>query len=728
MSAADKVIKIPELAAAISLYLAPSNLCRCVSVCHLWNQAFIPELWFTIDDKNWARFLYFRDLSQCIPTPTSTARDSWAWNVFYKYGRYIRYLTIHWTVTAKVIADIINRSRGEGQEPFSELVRLELRFDMENKQERAILERRHDLYVKRDDERSEQRKAERLELTFNKPRPPPEKMMSEVSCMPEPPGFRLGLDERSIPNTAFALEDGYKFWGDWEARSLDLERTMSAWQIVFQNIDSNRLRHLSFCFQTFWTLDMKIVHGVMANFEALTHLELALNPGQDLWSLVEVAPQLESLVVKRIPAFEYEANEGYAFAVTSKSEEITGAEKAAQDGVVFKALQSLAMPFKIARADFPHFMRIFPALEYLYFNGCRDPKDELAVGGIDPTEWDDELGMVNIQGLALTPVDRGHYPLREMIVACDFDDVTQLLHSVVVWLPHLVRLDVPSLEINTAIALAEHCPTLEEVKIGSENELPYVTFEDGVNDGIVSKLLTSCPNLKLFDGVRYQLEVLEVMTTNLPWVCRGLETLRCQIVGVSRLTVENEMLYKSVVARGYANEHTIPELRVIVQAMTNKHEHCVIYQRLAMLTQLKCLDLGYEYRDVLAFENGAESYISERDGKEYLVFNPPFQDTLMLSLETGLDILGSLTELEVFGFEGLDHRIGHNELDWMAKAWPKLKVMHGLHEDRCIRGLEYDYNKAELREYFQTLRPDVKHDSILNHYDLPPRCFEDQKQ
>src|SRR5690554_5553864 len=106
MSVADKVIKIPELVAAISLYLTPSNLCRCVSVCHLWNQAFIPELWFTIDDENWSRLLYFRDLSQCIPTPTSTARDSWAWNVFYKYGRYIRYLTIHWTVTAKVITDI----------------------------------------------------------------------------------------------------------------------------------------------------------------------------------------------------------------------------------------------------------------------------------------------------------------------------------------------------------------------------------------------------------------------------------------------------------------------------------------------------------------------------------------------------------------------------------------------------------------------------------------------
>ncbi|KAF9180691.1 hypothetical protein BGZ51_006040 [Haplosporangium sp. Z 767] len=729
MSARDKVVKIPELVAAISQYLIPSNLYHCVCVCNLWNQAFIPELWFNIDDDNWLQLLYFRDLSRCIPTPTSNAKDSWAWNVFNKYGHHIRYLTIHWTITAKVIADIITRPRLEGQEePFSELLRLDFRFDTMNRQEEVIWERRRTLYMKRCDMKSEQRKAERLRLICNKPRPPPEEMISEVNCMPEPPGFRLALDKRRIPGTEFALEDGYKFWGDWEARSLDLERTMSAWQIVFQNIASNRLRRLSFCFQTLWTLDTGIVRGVVANFGALTHLELTLNPGEDLWLLVGVAPRLESLVVKEIPAFEYEAEEGYAFAITSKSEEVAGIEKAAQDGVVFEALRSLTIPYKIVRADFPHFMKIFPALEYLYFNGCRDPREELAAGGLDPAEWDDELAMVNIRSLVVTPVDHGHYPLRDMVVANDFDNVTQLLHSIVIWLPHLVSLNVPSLEINTALALALHCPTLEKVTVGHPNELPNITAEDGVLNGVVNKLLTSCPNLKSFDGVRYQLEVLEVMSTNLPWICRGLETLRCQIVGVNRLTVANEMLYKRVIARGFASEHTIPELTVLVQAMTIKHEHCDIYRRLAALTQLKCLDLGYEYRDVLAFENGAESYISERDGREYLRFNPPFDDTLMLSLETGLDILGALTELEVFGFEGVDHRIGKNELDWMSKAWPKLKVIHGLHVDRGIRGLEYDYDKAELREYFQTLRPDVKHDSLLNHYGLPSRCFEGQSQ
>ncbi|KAF9924574.1 hypothetical protein FBU30_005492 [Linnemannia zychae] len=75
-----------------------------------------------------------------------------------------------------------------------------------------------------------------------------------------------------------------------------------------------------------------------------------------------------------------------------------------------------------------------------------------------------------------------------------------------------------------------------------------------------------------------------------------------------------------------------------------------------------------------------------------------------LSLETGLDQLSDLVELEVFGFEGINHRIGKMEIKWIAAHWPRLRVMRGLQED-SLDMLEPDYERAELRKYMQELRP-----------------------
>ncbi|KAG0265938.1 hypothetical protein BGZ95_003168 [Linnemannia exigua] len=131
------------------------------------------------------------------------------------------------------------------------------------------------------------------------------------------------------------------------------------------------------------------------------------------------------------------------------------------------------------------------------------------------------------------------------------------------------------------------------------------------------------------------------------------------------------------------------------------------------LTRLKHLDLGYESRYPWTFKS-EETY--ERKGVEYVRYpdNKTF-DTLELSLESGLDRLGALKNLEMFGFECLNHRIGRKELDWMAKSWPRLRMMYGLDKERLYK-IEHDEERAALKEYFEELRPDVVHDSLFQDY------------
>lgn len=99
-----------------------------------------------------------------------------------------------------------------------------------------------------------------------------------------------------------------------------------------------------------------------------------------------------------------------------------------------------------------------------------------------------------------------------------------------------------------------------------------------------------------------------------------------------------------------------------------------------------------------------------RGAQSYKDYGDPFPDTLELSLASGLDRLSTLTELEVFGFESVDHRIDEEELSWMAEKWPRLRVMRGLHELEDIPMLMHDGEKWHLRVFMQRLRPDVRHE------------------
>ncbi|KAK3841565.1 MAG: hypothetical protein J3R72DRAFT_153478 [Linnemannia gamsii] len=125
-----------------------------------------------------------------------------------------------------------------------------------------------------------------------------------------------------------------------------------------------------------------------------------------------------------------------------------------------------------------------------------------------------------------------------------------------------------------------------------------------------------------------------------------------------------------------------------------------IYDHFAELTQLSTLDLDYLRRDP---EEGRAAYID---------YGGPIERTLELTLKSGLDRLSTMKNLRVFGFEGVDFKLSKLELEWMVDNWPRLRVPRGLQHDVTLPGLVRDERKAELCEYIQVLKPEVKHQML----------------
>ncbi|KAG0286645.1 hypothetical protein BGZ96_009277 [Linnemannia gamsii] len=205
-----------------------------------------------------------------------------------------------------------------------------------------------------------------------------------------------------------------------------------------------------------------------------------------------------------------------------------------------------------------------------------------------------------------------------------------------------------------------------------------------------NQFLITHRHLRKFDSIENFIKVDEMLRE--PWTCMGLEWLTCRIVGIDRLTLQEEEVATRVMAPEYSTELSAEEIVMVEKFNRCRAQHHGVYDRLASLTRLKHLDLGYE--------NRYPQY-------ESLEGYPTTFDTLELTLESGLDRLGALKNLEMFGFECIDHKIGKAELEWMAKGWPNLNLMYGLQP----YDVELDRNRAALGECFKTLRPDVLLDS-----------------
>ncbi|KAF9125859.1 hypothetical protein BGW39_007099 [Mortierella sp. 14UC] len=210
-------------------------------------------------------------------------------------------------------------------------------------------------------------------------------------------------------------------------------------------------------------------------------------------------------------------------------------------------------------------------------------------------------------------------------------------------------------------------------------------------------LLRTCKNLRVLDAKNQKFTVDEL--TNEPWASRDLETFNCLLAGFVRLSDD-----ETVILEGERDHYPQRGINFVLDKHRRSQEqHIKLYDRLASMTRLITLDMGADHRSCEYFQS-----IYEADGEMYLDYGSPIPDTLELSLASGLDRLRTLKDLEVFGFEGFDDWVGKPELEWMADHWPKLRELRGLLEEKYHK-IKYDERKAELREYMQTLRPDVVH-------------------
>ena len=282
----------------------------------------------------------------------------------------------------------------------------------------------------------------------------------------------------------------------------------------------------------------------------------------------------------------------------------------------------------------------------------------------------------------------------------------RMLAEILPWVPDLIQIGVTYLDPNTAIALVSHCPRLQSFQhIARTRTICRRYREAGVNNSPEIVLCNSV-HMTEFDGVRHELGARSMVLN--PWICEGLVVLRLQIIGVTRLTEEEEIDYKQgLLFRRLNRVLSEAETRALEKYEKVREQHQTIYGQLAKLVHLTDLELGMEYRNL---DYRWRDPMIQRGAQSYRDYGDPFPDTLELSLASGLDQLSTLTKLEVFGFESVDHRIDEEELKWMAEKWPRLRVMRGLHELEDLPLLMHDGEKWYRWVFMQRLRPDVRHE------------------
>jgi len=458
---------------------------------------------------------------------------------------------------------------------------------------------------------------------------------------------------------------------------LDWMLLQDCWRLVAANPGHQRLRLERVPAFQEREASRKFIHGVLATLKDLRELSMPnLMDSVDFWSLDKLAPMVVSLVVYGVSAEWMSDNDPQLTPL------ILSPEK------TIRRLKTLILATMghVEPASVLLFLKRLPDLESLSLSlHCHLAGDVASVIGTS---------------LAQTPPVIG---LKRLYFTGTTDRPTSILPH----LPNLTELNIHGMTTEIAAVLIMHCKKIEVVsQIHDPWFIGDVDAGRPPSDGI-HKLLVHLPALKSLNMIASYIHVDDLVQW--PWACMGIEKLRCRIVGLERLNEPREEIYNKISAPGYTTDLTMEELAVLDQFQRCRRQQGQVYDRLASLTKSKVLDVGFEWRYPWTYKGGS-GY--EVDGKDYLRYEGPIPDTMEFSLESGLDRLSALKNLEMFGFEGNNHKIGEKELDWMVEKWPKLNLMYGLAEDKLYM-IEYDQKKAALRDCIQHLKPEVVHDSLF---------------
>ncbi|KAF9426383.1 hypothetical protein BGZ94_006605 [Podila epigama] len=145
------------------------------------------------------------------------------------------------------------------------------------------------------------------------------------------------------------------------------------------------------------------------------------------------------------------------------------------------------------------------------------------------------------------------------------------------------------------------------------------------------------------------------------WVCLDLQEFVVNIEGVPRPDLKTG--------------HDTPRLRRLLDEGTIEESHAIqrrVLRQLGALKSLKRLCLGHPLVQYKRHIYQAQSEFLRLQDFYYQV------SCLEMSLDSGLDQLVELKDLEELHVTGMAHRIGVDELEWMLLHWPKLKRLAGL--------------------------------------------------
>ncbi|KAF9310085.1 hypothetical protein BG003_008950 [Podila horticola] len=315
----------------------------------------------------------------------------------------------------------------------------------------------------------------------------------------------------------------------------------------------------------------------------------------------------------------------------------------------------------------------------------------------------------------------------------------QSLSGIIEQCPCLVEIKMAYGCPDLLSALGKQCHYLQKVNLIAYGECSKAAVNLLINCSLLTELV--CQEMRI--------HVDDILASK-PWTCVGLRKLRCEIVGIPRLDTTREIeafkartfqpavplalvstitqhtgertrrgrpqgqlnhenlklpapakvAEEETVKEPIKREPTEDEIRLLAESYATQQK---IYYQLARLTQLKELHLGF-------METSTRTYyprLLDLYGRKCAFVDGPVPDTLEFSLESGLNQLSSLRELESFTIKGNHHMIGTLELDWMMVHWPMLRLISGV--DRFGHQLSAPGRHVwDLKEHMEKIKPTVQ--------------------
>ncbi|KAF9273155.1 hypothetical protein BGZ74_004892 [Mortierella antarctica] len=252
--------------------------------------------------------------------------------------------------------------------------------------------------------------------------------------------------------------------------------------------------------------------------------------------------------------------------------------------------------------------------------------------------------------------------------------------------PNLVEFVTQFVAPATLIGIVDNCPQIEILDVSLAQK----------GSSAVAYVLTKCSKLKSFVGKGHMIDAPQVVEGS-AWVCRDIERLHLEVQGIPRIG-------------GAANGQVRKES--LAFDISKARELSVgVYERIGQLTKLRELDLGgYTHLPERLERTLVGGYRSFESTFEWVNHVHPFlNNSLELSLASGLDRLAGLKNLRQIGVQELDLCIGQEELEWMKEHWPRLESWIGL-EPYLNKPGDYSAKNEQIAKLIKRKWPVVRLD------------------